>query len=68
MKNIAIKNSTGHFYLNGDFKINLLEKNIRVAGTTFKYRKSNEEGVTEQLTANGPLKVWFGLAVVLNSD
>lgn len=50
----AIKNSTGHFFLNGNFQIQVLEKNIVAGGTAFKYEKG--DGGTERLTANGPLQ------------
>ena len=42
---LAIKNGTGHFLLNGNYQIQVLDKNIMAGGTAFRYEKG--EGGTE---------------------
>ncbi|KAL3087023.1 hypothetical protein niasHS_005262 [Heterodera schachtii] len=59
----AIKNATGFFYLNGNFQIQVLDKNILAGGVPFKYEKGN--GGTERLTANGPLQESVTVSLLL---
>uniref|UniRef100_A0A914I3N7 Papilin n=1 Tax=Globodera rostochiensis TaxID=31243 RepID=A0A914I3N7_GLORO len=50
----AIKNATGFFFLNGNFQIQVLDKDIVAGGAPFKYGKGDSG--TERLTAQGPLQ------------
>jgi hypothetical protein len=54
-KFLAIKNESGHYFLNGNHKIQLNDQDVAVGGTVFKYQKSNGK-LAERLTAAGPLK------------
>ncbi|KAK0412851.1 hypothetical protein QR680_006447 [Steinernema hermaphroditum] len=53
---LAIKNGTDHFYLNGNYQIQVIDKPLPIAGTTFEYdsRKSGPHSY-EKLVAKGPL-------------
>uniref|UniRef100_A0A915DXP0 Uncharacterized protein n=1 Tax=Ditylenchus dipsaci TaxID=166011 RepID=A0A915DXP0_9BILA len=64
--NLAIKNATGHFYLNGNYQIQVLDKDVVAVGSTaFKYNNpAQSDGPTEKLTANGPLKEELTIALL----
>lgn len=49
--NLALKNESDHYYLNGNGMIQV-EKDVEVGGTVFEY----DDGKPETLTAKGPLK------------
>ncbi|PAV70271.1 hypothetical protein WR25_24086 isoform C [Diploscapter pachys] len=49
--NLALKNGSDHYYLNGNGMIQV-EKDVEVGGTVFEY----DDGKPETLTAKGPLK------------
>uniref|UniRef100_A0A7E4W9T4 Papilin n=1 Tax=Panagrellus redivivus TaxID=6233 RepID=A0A7E4W9T4_PANRE len=52
---LALKNSSDAFFLNGNYQIEVLDKDVEVAGTRFQYSKQ-KDGATERITAKGPLE------------
>lgn len=68
-KILAIKNATGHFYLNGNYQIQVLEKeNVLAGGSLFKYEKlKDQKGQTEGLGANGPLTEELTIALLFQT-
>uniref|UniRef100_A0A914QFX4 BPTI/Kunitz inhibitor domain-containing protein n=1 Tax=Panagrolaimus davidi TaxID=227884 RepID=A0A914QFX4_9BILA len=55
LNSLALKNSSDYFFLNGNYQIEVLDKDVEVAGTRFKYEKQKTD-TTERLTAKGPLE------------
>uniref|UniRef100_A0A1I7RSD0 Papilin n=1 Tax=Bursaphelenchus xylophilus TaxID=6326 RepID=A0A1I7RSD0_BURXY len=54
---LALKNESGHYFLNGNNRITLGDQEVIAGGTVFKYQKPKpESGLAESLTAKGPLK------------
>ncbi|KAI6241997.1 hypothetical protein M3Y99_00276400 [Aphelenchoides fujianensis] len=54
---LALKNESGHYFLNGNHQLQLGDGDVAAGGTVFKYQKPKPEGgLTERLTAAGPLK------------
>ncbi|KAK6107830.1 Kunitz/Bovine pancreatic trypsin inhibitor domain family protein [Brugia pahangi] len=53
---LAIKNTTGHYYLNGNYQIQLTDKDLEIGGTLFEYdTRKNLDHPFEKLTAKGPI-------------
>ncbi|XP_066902314.1 papilin [Halyomorpha halys] len=52
---LAIRNKTGHYYLNGDWRIDF-PRSLKFAGTTFTYSRKKPFGIStpESITALGP--------------
>ncbi|KAI6186600.1 hypothetical protein M3Y98_00150400 [Aphelenchoides besseyi] len=54
---LALKNESGHYFLNGNHQLQLGDGDVSAGGAVFKYQKPKPDGVlTERLTAAGPLK------------
>ncbi|OZC05173.1 hypothetical protein X798_07848 [Onchocerca flexuosa] len=52
---LAIKNTSDHYYLNGNYQIQLTDKDLEIGGTLFEYdTRKNLDHPFEKLTANGP--------------
>uniref|UniRef100_A0A915Q5B9 Papilin n=1 Tax=Setaria digitata TaxID=48799 RepID=A0A915Q5B9_9BILA len=52
---LAIKNATDHYYLNGNYQIQLTDKHLEIGGTLFEYdTRKNLDHPFEKLTAKGP--------------
>ncbi|KAH7730490.1 thrombospondin [Aphelenchoides avenae] len=62
--NLALKNSSGEYFLNGNYQISIADKDVAVGGTVFKYEKPKGDGLTERLTARGPLKEELTVALL----
>uniref|UniRef100_A0A914X678 Uncharacterized protein n=1 Tax=Plectus sambesii TaxID=2011161 RepID=A0A914X678_9BILA len=67
--NLAIRNSSGHYYLNGNFQIVAQqEKELLIAGTLFEYDKRKDNGhAYEKIVAKGPLEEELTIALVFQS-
>lgn len=52
--NSAIRNATGHYYLNGNFQVLVVSDLHPIAGTIFTYETRSDK--TERLYARGPTK------------
>lgn len=64
----AIKNGTGHFFLNGNHLITLGDQDVQAGGTVFKYRKPKpENNQAESLIAKGPLKEELTIQILYNT-
>ncbi|XP_021356963.1 A disintegrin and metalloproteinase with thrombospondin motifs 9-like [Mizuhopecten yessoensis] len=50
---LALRNSTGHFILNGDFVVNTARRKIIVKSASIEY--SGSDAVTEQINSTGPI-------------
>lgn len=56
-RNLAIKNESGNYFLNGNHQIVLSSQDVIAGGTVFKYQKAKaDSSLAERLTAAGPLK------------
>ncbi|KAL3985162.1 Kunitz/Bovine pancreatic trypsin inhibitor domain family protein [Acanthocheilonema viteae] len=52
---LAIKNTTDYYYLNGNYQIQLTDKDLEIGGTLFEYdTRKNLDHPFEKLTAKGP--------------
>lgn len=52
---LAIKNTTDYYYLNGNYQIQLTDKDLEIGGTIFEYdTRKNLDHPFEKLTAKGP--------------
>lgn len=52
----AIKNASDHYYLNGNYQIQLTDQDLEVGGTLFEYdSRKNLDHPSEKLVAKGPI-------------
>lgn len=51
---IALSNTQGHFFLNGNFVVSLSKKEISMYGTNFEYSGSNN--TVERINSTGRLE------------
>ncbi|CAH1399411.1 unnamed protein product [Nezara viridula] len=66
---LAIRNKTGHYYLNGDWRIDF-PRSLKFAGSTFTYSRKKPFGIStpESITALGPTNEVIYVVYFMNNN
>lgn len=65
----AIKNMSDYYYLNGNYQIQVIDKDLEIGGTIFEYdnHKSRGGDPFEKLIAKGPINEELTIALLFQS-